>query len=52
MILRLDAQERRYFKIREQTRGMTHEDAIELLENLQAQETEKLAKYLEGKKGE
>jgi hypothetical protein len=50
MMLRLDLQERKYFLIREKTRGLTHEDAIEFLENAKAEELAKLMSHLETKK--
>lgn len=49
MILRLDEQERRYFSIREKTRGLSHEEVINILEDQRAQETQKLLAYLEQK---
>jgi hypothetical protein len=47
MIMRLDAQERKYFNIREKTRGLAYEESITILEDLLAQERAKLNSYLE-----
>ena len=51
MILRLDAQEHKYFMLYDKTHGvMSRDQAVLMLEDLQTQERAKLDSYLESKK--
>jgi len=50
MIVRLDLQEKKYFNIREKTRGLPYEETLVILEDLLAQERAKLESITDSQK--